>query len=62
MGYCIDDLCHAGDPICGAPGPHHCRNCPGPPVDDLCTGCGMCGWDDDIDDDWFLDRLDGGSS
>ena len=52
MGYCIDDLCHNGDPICGAASPYHCQM-PGSglPVDHFCGGCEECGWDDDDDDD-----------
>lgn len=50
MGYCIDDLCHGGSPLCGAAGPYHCRNGTGPSVDHLCDDdwCEECEpWEDD---------------
>ena len=51
MGYCIDDLCHGGSPLCGAAGPYHCRAAnSGPSVDHQCEDawCEECEpWDDD---------------
>lgn len=55
MGYCIDDICHNSEPMCGAGSPYHCRADGGPPADHYCDdpGCETCmPWDDDDDEMW----------
>lgn len=52
MTYCIDDICHNAEPMCGAASPYHCRADGGPSVDHLCDdpNCWACApWEDDDD-------------